>query len=284
MPGRPERIHVHFHPDGGPVHMPLGTRVRLGIAQPGMANALRDEARLVRVDRRREDALECVFELSHPDRLGEVRGAVIDQRPDHRRHLRAVPGPKSAVVIPVVLPEAPPSAQRLMGRMIDGGAGGVGLSFPMVCEPLLARNTTIRASVPLPGHKGTSTWVCDVRYRAMLEGGRVCYGLMFMSDGLAVDPPGPQLEALWTCAHCHTAGLLDETHAFCPGCGAPSAGPRHHPSWQELATAEVHPFCGTDVACTGCGVPHSEMARYCGHCGTTLPHVPCEELPTVVDG
>lgn len=251
----------------------LGSTVRLGIAQPGMANALQDDARLLKVDRRREDALECVFELSRPDRLlHEVRGAVIDQRPENRRWLRAQPDPDDEVQVPVTLPDAPRSGQRMMGILVDSSAGGVGLHFPTVAEPLLSSNLTMRARVPLPGKAGVGDWVCSVRYRAWIDDEWVRYGLQFVSDGVAVDPPGPQLEALWECGHCMDRGLLADTHQHCPSCGLEKGDTSGvTPTWRDRATADLHPYCGTDVFCEACGVSHSDLATYCGHCGTRLP-------------
>ena len=271
IPGRPDRIHVHFHPDDGPLYTPLGGWLRLGIAQPGMAHALQDDARLVRVDRRREEALECVFELAHPAWLvRQVRGAVIDQRPDSRNWLR-VAAPDDEVTVPVTLPDAPPSAQRVVGRLADASAGGLGVLFPKVAEPLLCLHLTLRAQVPLPGHSGTGDWVCSVRYRTLVDSETVRYGLQFLSDGVAVDPPGPQLEELWDCEECGVDGLLAETHARCPSCGSEANPTTRHPTWREQATADVHPMCGTDVHCEQCGVAHSELATFCGHCGHRLP-------------
>ena len=279
IPGRPDRIHVHFPPERGPDHLPLTTVVEVGIAQRGMANALRDRGRLIKVDRRREDALECVFELDHPDRLlEEVRDAVIDQRMDRRRRMRAAAETQD-VMVPVTLQSTPAHTQRVVGRLLDGGAGGIGLSFPVAAEPLLCRSRTLRAKVPLPGLKGVGEWVCDVRYRTLLDDNKVRYGLQFVSDGVAVDPPGPELQALWDCA-CGTGGLLAETHAFCPACGAEAAGPTRHPTWRELATVDVHPLCGTDVSCEHCGVAYGYLAMFCGHCGEALPGDTFEELPT----
>ncbi len=281
VPGRCDRIHVHFPHDDGPVHLPIGETTQLGIAQPGMAEAVRDEARLVRVDRRREEALECEFELVHPTQLHErVKGAVIDPHVENRRWLRAPPDPSARVIVPVTLPDAPPSAQRLVGRMIDGSAGGVGLAFTRVAEPRLAQSTTMRVQVPLPGLQGTGVWVCDVRYRRLMSPTLVRYGLQFKSDGVAVEPPGPQLEELWDCSQCSEEGLLDGTHAHCPACGAPATGPSRHPTWRELATVDVHPMCGTDVECPACAVAHSHEARYCAHCGEPLPQEETADLPT----
>ncbi|MBX2799243.1 MAG: zinc ribbon domain-containing protein [Myxococcales bacterium] len=275
VPGGAERIHVHFPFEKGPSHAALGSRLSLGLAQPGMSVAVRDDATLIRVDRRREDALECVLEMDHPEwLLAYLPDAVIDRRTDKRRWIRAAPEADSNVLVPVILPEAPPSAQRLVGRLLDGSAGGVGLAFPMVAEPRLCRTETMRATVPMPGLKGVGEWVCQVRYRALLDDGRVRYGLQFVSDGVAVHPPGPQLESLWDCDECGTEGLLAQTHVHCPQCGAPARGPDRHPSWRELATPDVHPMCGTDVDCPSCGVVHGELARFCGHCGDVLPSEP----------
>lgn len=280
IPGRPERVHVHFHPDDGPVYAPLGSVMGLGIAQPGMASALRDASRLVKVDRRREEALECVFELSHPERLlQQVRGAVIDQRPENRRWLRAEPPEGEEVLVPVTLPDAPRSGQRTIGTLVDGSAGGVGLHFPAAAEPLLCTNLTLRAQVPLPGTRGVGDWVCSVRYRAWIDENWVRYGLQFISDGVAVDPPGPQLEALWDCGRCGDQDLLADTHVYCPACGLekPEPGGRT-PTWRDKATVEVHPFGGTDLCCEMCGVAHSDLATYCGHCGSRLPTEATEQM------
>ena len=269
IPGRSDRIHVHFLPDDGPATLPLGAEVHLGVAQPGMASAMRDTATLVRVDRRREDALECVFEPAHPRRLvDEVRGAVIDKHVENRQWVRALPSPESDVIVPITLEQ--PATQQVVGRVLDLGAGGVGLQFPLVAEPLLCQSTRVRARVPLPGQQGVGDWVCEVRYRCLLGDEHVRYGLMFASDGVAVDPPGPQLQTLWDCPQCGRDGLLSETHAHCAACGGPRTGPERHPTWQELATVDVHPLCGTDVHCKTCGVAHGLDARFCGHCGSTL--------------
>lgn len=279
IPGRPERIHVHFPPDEGPLYTALGSTLRLGIAQHGMANAMQDDARLVKVDRRREDALECVFQLSDPRRLlREVRGAVIDQRPEHRRWLRVQPDDDHDVQVPVTLPDAPRSGQRTVGTLVDGSAGGVGLHFPAVAEPLLCTNLTMRARVPLPGTGGVGDWVCSVRYRAWIDDATVRYGLQFVSDGVAVDPPGPQLEPLWDCRHCGIDGLLADTHVRCPSCGLEASSETRRPTWRDQATAEVHPLCGIDVHCESCGVSASELATYCGHCGDRLPTEATEQL------
>ena len=275
VPGRSDQIEVHFFPDPGPLTLPLDSVVEVGFAQAGMVTAVRDEARLINVDRRREDGLICRFQLANPARLGaEVRGAVIDQRSDTRRFLRANVPTTEEIAVPVVLTDAPPSAKRLVGRLLDGSAGGVGLAFPLISEPLLCRSTTMRAEVPLPGLERTSQWVCDVRYRTLWGPDQVRYGLQFISDGVAVHPPGPQLESLWDCENCDTRGLLDGTHAFCPQCGTQAAGDRRHPSWRELATAEVHPLCGTELACGECGVAHSTLARFCGNCSARLHETP----------
>ncbi|HHO49618.1 MAG TPA: zinc ribbon domain-containing protein [Deltaproteobacteria bacterium] len=273
VPGRSDRIQVRFPHGSGPTKLPLGEEVEVGFAQRGMVTAVQDRGRLFRVDRRREDALECTIELDHPDRLSRgVRGAVIDQRPNLRQWLRAEVGREETVIVPVTLPDAPPSAQRIVGRLLDGGAGGLGLSFPLVAEPRLCVAERLRAVVPLPGLKGAGEWVCEVRYRSLIESDEqhVRYGLQFVSDGVAVDPPGPQIESLWDCGACGTRGLLAGTHACCPACGAAKVGPYRNPSWRDLAIAAVHPMCGTERICARCGVAHSTEARFCGNCGGAL--------------
>lgn len=281
VPGRSDRICVRFPHEAGPAHLPLGSEVEVGFAQRGMVAAVRDRGRIFQVDRRREDALECAIDLDHPDWLSRgVRGAVIDQRPNLRRWLRAEVGQTETVMVPVTLPDAPPSAQRIVGRLLDGGAGGVGLSFPIVAEPRLCVAERMRAVVPLPGLKGAGEWVCEVRYRSLIESDEryVRYGLQFVSDGVAVDPPGPQIESLWDCDGCETAGLLADTHACCPACGGIRSGPYRNPSWRDLAIAAVHPMCGTELICGRCGVPHSDRAKFCGNCGCAL--LDDDEQPT----
>ena len=270
VPGRPDLVRVRFFPDGGPARLPLRTPVQLGFARRGMSSAVLDHGRLVHVDYRREDGLECVFEMADPEQLqGQVQGAVA-RVPDPRRFTRAQPDAGEEVPVRVTLPNAPTAAQRLVGRLLDGGAGGVGLAFPFVAETRLCEASRLRAWIPLPGHQGTGEWVCEVRYRSLMEDGRVRYGLQFVCDGAVVDPPGPQLEALWDCV-CGTRALLADTHVHCPVCGATQCGEPRRPSWRDRATAESHPLCGTERECAVCGVSHGVGAQYCGHCGVILP-------------
>jgi len=270
VPGPTDRIHVHFPHGQGPLHLPLGTRVVIGIAQAGMSAPLREEAALVRVDQRREDALECVFEFDRPVRVLElIHGAVIDHR-ESRRHPRARVEPEHQVVVPVTLPEVEAAARHLVARLVDGSAGGLGLLFPRTAEPILCRAKRLRALVPLPGTEATGEWVCRVRYRYLVDENTVRYGAQFVSDGLAVDPPGPQLESLWDCQVCGAEALLAETHGYCPCCGAARHGHEREPSWRDLATAADHRFGGHGIVCETCGVAHGHRAQYCGHCGTSM--------------
>ncbi|MEN0065115.1 MAG: hypothetical protein AAGA48_23430 [Myxococcota bacterium] len=270
VPGPTDRIHVHFKHEQGPLFVPLGTETTIGVATAGMSAPVCETGVLVRVDQRREEALECVFEFDPPAILLEaVHGAVIDYR-DARRHRRARVDEAQDVPIPVTLPEVEPSARHFVARLIDGSAGGLGLAFPRVAEPILCRTTFLRAVVPLPGLERTGEWVCEVRYRSVIDDETVRYGVQFVSDGLAVDPPGPQLEALWDCQLCGAEALLAETHAYCPRCGAARHGHEQEPTWRDCATVESHRFGGYAVACEVCGVAHSERAQYCGNCGASI--------------
>jgi len=270
VPGPTDRIHVHFPHDAGPLHLPLGTRTALGIATQGMRAPLREVGALVRVDQRREEALECVFEFDEPVRLLEyVHGAVIDHRKP-RRHLRSTFEPDDDVEVPVILPELEPSARRLVGRLVDGSAGGLGLLFPRVAEPILCRVTRLRVLVPLSGSNASGEWVCRVRYRTVIHGQTVRYGVQFVSDGFAVEPPPSQVEALWQCQSCGAEALLAETHVFCPRCGSRRQGRPREPSWRDLATVADHRFGGHELVCGGCGIANGRRAQYCGHCGGLL--------------
>ncbi|MEO0600471.1 MAG: hypothetical protein AAF211_03490 [Myxococcota bacterium] len=270
VPGPTNLIHVHFPHDTGPLHVPLGTRTTIGVATAGMSAPVCEEGVLVRVDQRREEALECVFEFDPPARLLEaVEGAVIDFR-EPRRHPRARVDPGEVVHVPITLPEIEASARHLVGRLVDGSAGGLGLLFPRVAEPILCRADYLRAVVPLPGMDTKGEWVCRFRYRFLVDERHVRYGAQFVSDGLAVDPPGPQLEALWDCQLCGAEALLAETHAHCPRCGAARHGHEREPSWRDLATAGGHRYGGYDIVCEACGVAHGHRSQYCSHCGTSM--------------
>ncbi len=78
-------------------------------------------------------------------------------------------------------------------------------------------------------------------------------------------------QALWTCRKCGAAGLLDQSHRYCPACGTA----RHHepawfPDWNDLLPVESHRFHGVHTPC--CAQVWSSRARYCGHCGSALDH------------
>lgn len=269
VPGPTDRIHVHFVDDKGPAYVPLGTPMAIGVATAGMTAPVRQEGRLVRVDWRREEVLECVFEFDEPAwLLQQVQGAVIDYR--ERRHAREFVEPETVVCVPVMLPDAPPSARRYAAHLIDRSAGGLGLALPRAAESVLCTQRHMRATVPVPETGAPAVWVCDIRYRIVLDAHRVRYGAQFVSDGLAVDPPGVLLEALWDCQVCGAEALLADSHAHCPNCGASRHGHEREPTWRDQATFDDHRYGGMEVACDACGVAHGPRASYCGNCGSPL--------------
>lgn len=73
-------------------------------------------------------------------------------------------------------------------------------------------------------------------------------------------------QAQWTCP-CGVGGLLEQTHWFCPACGA-AARPARFPDWDHLVAVDEHPFHGGAHRC--CERGWSAKAAHCGGCGTSL--------------
>ncbi|MCB9694244.1 MAG: hypothetical protein H6736_20740 [Alphaproteobacteria bacterium] len=77
-------------------------------------------------------------------------------------------------------------------------------------------------------------------------------------------------QAQWTCRRCGAAGLLDESHRYCPSCGTRRHGePSFFPDWDDLVSVAAHRFHGVAQPC--CAQLWSEHAHHCGSCGRSLP-------------
>lgn len=78
-----------------------------------------------------------------------------------------------------------------------------------------------------------------------------------------------EFQALWACRRCHAAGLLAESHRYCPHCGTRRAAERaFFPDWDDLVSVSTHRYHGVAVPC--CGQVWSTRAAFCGACGHRL--------------
>lgn len=76
-------------------------------------------------------------------------------------------------------------------------------------------------------------------------------------------------EPVWRCRICCSSGLLSESHTHCANCGHKRDYEAvEFPDWDDLVTAEDHRFTGQEPGC--CGRSWSDLARFCGQCGSTL--------------
>lgn len=265
VPGRADTPTLLFDEAKAPAELPLGTEVEVGMATLGMANAVRDRGVLTGVQRLRDGNVQVTLMVDHPQTLQDELPQAVRDTTERREWVRV--GPKDRTVeVPVRLPDG----MRLIARLRDSSAGGLGLGFPIGAEPKLCATRTFVASVVWPGFEGRRDWTCEVRNRALRDG-EVRYGVQFKTETGSVGAPGPRFEPLWDCPSCQTEALLAETHQHCPICGHARGDERTRlPEWEDLFTADNHPLCGTAGACRACGVAHGRRAIFCGHCGVKL--------------
>ncbi len=268
-PGRADAVRVVFDDGDGPMTLPLASTVEIGFATLGMPAAVRSQGRLVQLERLRDGAIDCAFEVEVPDLLQRgAPGAVVDTTRGDRQWVRVETG-KDEIPVPVILPDEPPATQRLLATLRDGSAGGLGLVFPLAAEPRLAKYTSFKAAVAWPGYPGEREWTCDVRSRTLL-GDEVRYGVQFCTEMSDQAPAGPRIEMLWDCPGCHRTGLLNDSHAFCPACGHVRTGPPRKPVWGDAASRDIHPFGAADGVCPACASVVSSTSVFCPGCGAQL--------------
>lgn len=264
VPGRADTPTVQFETEKAPVDLPLGSEVTLGMATLGMASAVRDRGELTGIQWLRDGHVQATITVDNPQALVDELPQAVRDTTERREWVRV--GPKDRTVeVPVRLDDG----LRLIARLRDSSAGGLGLGFPLGAEARLCTARTFVASVVWPGFEGRRDWTCEVRNR-VLRDGEVRYGVQFKTE-TGQGAPGPKFEPLWDCPGCQTEALLAQTHRFCPTCGRARGDQRTRlPGWEELFTADNHPLCGTAGSCRACGVAHGKRAIWCGHCGVKL--------------
>ena len=255
---------VAFNRAVGPLQLPLGTFLSAGLAKRSMGRPAQCRCRLTGVELR-DEVLAVEIELDDPTIWAQVMPDSYHRAGDRRKWPRLGPEMGGDVRIALRADAGPRSGRVFSGTLDDASRGGVGVRLPVQAEPRLC--TASRFLVTLQAPDGPEYRLCTVRHRRLLPVG-VRYGLEFEGDPIAA----PQTyEPVWTCASCHAAPLLGETHAHCPACGAERATHTTFPDWDDLVTLEDHVYTGVERVCLRCGSGWGEQARNCGHCGTRLP-------------
>lgn len=253
---------VVFPGEGAP-ELPLGERVDLTFAGGPLEVPVTTGA--VPVSRAEGDFRRYVFELDAA--FGTHRTPPSGDRAERRQWLRVAPD--RPVTVRVEIARGPHAGALLEGRLGDLSHGGLAAVLRADAEARLHTTTEVRCTLRPPGAAADETWTCAVRNRQLL-GDEVRYGLAFVRPSHAAALRPPTFEHFWRCAGCHTDRLLAVTHAHCPQCGrARGLANLRFPGWDEVLTADDHPFAGADRRCA-CGATWSAAAHHCGACGAAL--------------
>lgn len=260
---------VLFPADEAPT-LPLGARLELTFS----GGPLSEPVSVLGVLRSRAEGSfrRYGFAFDEPGRLGAMVPADAFGQFNRREWVRLAPDRPILVRIEVM--DGPASGKVLEGPLADLSRGGMAVHLQPSAERDLGEALHLRCTVrPAGANQEQTCYVCLIRNRQVLEGkGGIRYGMEFVGGQPDVTPLAPPAyEPSWDCGACGTVRLLAQSHLFCPTCGA---SPRHDrtyfPSWDEVRTAQDHPFTGDERCCSACGARWAAAARHCGHCGVRL--------------